>query len=64
MSWRQDSKLLDEIQKYTRTCKHCGHRVRLTNQYKRAICQFCGNMVYLNEVDEFKEKLRRMIKNG
>lgn len=71
MSWHDDSKLLDEIQKYTATCK-CGHRQRLTNKYRRAICQFCGNMVYLNKEDqkkeEFKSKMRSILnetnKNG
>ena len=61
MSWKQDSRLLDAIQRYTATCK-CGHRIRLTNKYKRGICQNCGNMVYLYKEDEkkneFKNKLR------
>ena len=67
MSWKRDSRLFDAIQDLTRTCE-CGHRIRLTIQYKRAICQFCGKMVYLNEEDKkrekFKEEMRRMIKNG
>lgn len=67
MSWERDSRLLNAIQDFTRTCE-CGHRIRLTNQYKRAICQYCGKMVYLNEEDKkrekFKEEMRRMIKNG
>ena len=66
-SWKEDTRLLNALQDYTRTCK-CGHRVRLTNKYKRAICEFCGRMVYLNEEDEkrekFKEEMRRMIRNG
>lgn len=63
-SWTEDTKLLNEIQNYTRTCE-CGHRVRLTNKYKRAICEFCGRMVYLNEEDkkrnDFKERMRKLI---
>ena len=64
MSWKFDSKLLDAIQEYTVTCK-CGHRQRLTNQYKRAICQFCGNMVYLDKKEQkkhdFKNEMRRLL---
>lgn len=66
-TWAEDTRLLNEIQNYTRTCQ-CGHRIRLTNKYKRAICEHCGRMVYLNEEDEkrerFKEEIRRKLRNG
>ena len=64
MSWKQDTRLLNILQDYTATCK-CGHRVRLTNKYKRAICEFCGNMVYLDKAEQskhdFKSKLRSIL---
>ncbi len=68
MSWKEDTKMIEELQNFTGTCKNCGHRVRLTNKYKRDICRNCGKMVYLYEEDEkkneFRDKLRRMIRNG
>ncbi len=64
MSWKQDSKMLNEIQHQTVTCE-CGHRMRITNKYKREICNYCGRMVYVRVEDkkrnEFKSKIRSIL---
>lgn len=51
-------KLTTELSKYTKYCK-CGHSITIVNssRYKKFICSHCGNYVYKNDYEEFKDKL-------
>lgn len=42
-------------------CK-CGHSVTIINKYKRLICNWCGYYVYLYKEDEFKDKMKGLLK--
>lgn len=44
------------------SCK-CGHRMFIGNKFGKCICNWCGNMVYLDKKDEFKNLLKNAIKN-
>ena len=46
--------------KYKRTCK-CGHVIYFYRKDK-VLCTWCGVMVYLDEKQEFKEKLLKELK--
>ena len=50
-----------EVSKIKRKCE-CGHVIAITNKYKRVICSICGNYVYLNRADEFRNKLQEQLK--
>lgn len=56
-------KKLDEEEKYKCRCK-CGHSVVIYPSEKKLkkICNWCGNYVYVNKKEEFKEKIGGMIK--
>jgi len=60
-------KITEELKKVNVKCK-CGHSINITNKYKRLICNVCGKMVYLDKEEEkkneFRNKLRRMLRNG
>lgn len=51
-----------KINQFKRKCKHCGWTNIIFNKYNRKLCKNCNNMIYLNEKDEFKNKLKGMIK--
>lgn len=56
-----DKKLLQDIDGLKRTCK-CGHTVYIENNRRRVLCGWCGNWIYKNDRDEFKDKLMMKIK--
>ena len=53
----------DEREKYKRYCK-CGHSIVFTPSPKtnKTICSWCGNWIYKNDFEEFKEKLSKKMK--
>lgn len=55
-------KRIDEVIKYSCGCK-CGHSVVIYPFEKRTkkICTWCGEYVYINEREEFKDKLRNLL---
>lgn len=52
------SKLSNEISKYRTYCC-CGHSVVIYpfEKKKSKVCSFCGNLVYKNELEKFKDLL-------
>ena len=66
MSFKEDLRLSEVLEPYKTKCD-CGHVIIITNKYKRKICSWCGNMVYLHEEDkkrnDFKLEMRRLL-NG
>lgn len=47
----------------TKVCK-CGWKNTIANRYRKMICVNCGNMVYLDDKEEFMVKIRRELKKG
>lgn len=60
--YRDTIKLETEKMKYSRKCPYCGWINEIINKYHRIPCKNCGNMVFLNKKDEFKYKLKGIIK--
>lgn len=54
-------KYYDELNKYRRFCKKCGWGTNITNKYKKKICPSCGNMVFLDDKEEFKYRMRGIV---
>ena len=61
----EDERLAEERRKHTYICK-CGHRIVIYPCYHetRKLCSFCGNYVHINKQEEFKYKMKGLIKNG
>lgn len=58
MNFQELEKYTSERMKYRVICK-CGHRMEITNKYKRKVCSYCGIMNYLDKKDEFKASLKK-----
>lgn len=56
-------RLTNEFSNHTYTCK-CGHRIVITAQKEKKLCNWCNKFVFKNKKDEFKyrtiEQLRRL----
>lgn len=59
---------LNEVKKYAEALQNatvkcsCGCSTTITNKYHRAICRWCGNMVYLDKKEEFKNRMKEKLK--
>lgn len=64
MGWKEDSKQLRIAQDYAVTCK-CGHRIKLMNKKKHVICNWCGEMVFVDKQEQkrhdFKKEMRKIL---
>ena len=53
-------KYMDNLQNYIVRCK-CSHLVLIKRNQVFAICDYCGERVYRNEKDEFKDRLKEKL---
>lgn len=60
---KEEIKLQNELNKYKRKCKNCGHVMIFlkTSKRNKIVCTYCGKYVYKNDLIEFKEKLNDKI---
>lgn len=56
-----NEKVIDEKNKYRFYCK-CGYSVTIYpfEKYQRKLCVWCGNYIYANKKEEFKDNLRKV----
>lgn len=54
--YEEDTKIIEELNKFKVKCKHCGHSVVLVKM-DRAICSWCKNYVYKTPAIEFRYKI-------
>lgn len=49
--------------KYKRYCK-CGHSIIFPANSKniKTVCTWCGNYIYKNDLEEFKENIKKVLK--
>lgn len=61
---KDDIKIADELFKYRRKCKNCGHVMTFyrTSYRDKIICTHCGKYVYKNDSIEFREKIKEATK--
>jgi NADH pyrophosphatase NudC (nudix superfamily) len=61
MKFSDVQKYVENMSKYKHRCK-CGHNVYLSKTHPKTICSWCKHMNYLDEKEEFKEKLKNALK--
>lgn len=56
-------KLENDRAKYKRYCR-CGHSIVFPTSSKtnKIICTWCGNYIYKNDHEEFKENIKKVLK--
>lgn len=54
-------RMQDEYDKVKYKCK-CGHKVVIPNWVDKQVCGWCGKYVFKNEKDEFKYRMRGLLK--
>ena len=56
-------KIDDDRAKFKRYCK-CGHSIVFTpiNKANKIPCSWCGNYIYKNDLEEFKDKIIKISK--
>lgn len=57
---RNDIKMIDALSEYKVKCENCGHIVILITR-KKCICNWCGHMIYRNNEERFKDKLKEAL---
>ena len=56
-----DSKIFDDLNKYSYKCKRCNRTVIIAKR-DRSMCPDCGHWVYKSDALEFKYKLQEEMK--
>jgi len=41
-------------------CENCGHKIFITNKYKKVICNWCGNLVFKDKKTEFMYRMKEV----
>lgn len=54
-------RMQEEYDKVKYKCK-CGHKVVIPNWVDKQVCGWCGKYVFKNEKDEFKYRMRGLLK--
>ena len=65
MSFKEDDRMFQDVSKCGYKCK-CGHSVIITNKLDKAICSWCGNLVFKTPKAEFEyrvNQIRQKLKN-
>ena len=55
-------RITNEYSKIKFKCSHCGHKVVIPAWVDKQLCRWCGNFVYRNKQMEFKENIKKLIK--
>ena len=65
LNLKEQQKLDAKLKIYKRWCKHCGHSIVFPPSAKRnkMICTHCGKYIYKNDTEEFKELIKKELKN-
>lgn len=61
MTYKEMDKYEDELQKFMYMCP-CGHKTMIRYDEIKALCSWCGNYVYKNKKEEFKDRMRGKLK--
>ena len=63
MTYKEMEKYATKMRDVKYQCKNCGRKMIIINSKDKAICDFCGHVIYKNEQAEFKDKLKKEIIN-
>lgn len=61
---KEQTRYFEEIAKHKYKCKNCGHTVIIfPMEHKiKKLCKWCGEYVYINGKEEFKDRMRGKLK--
>lgn len=59
---KEFQRMSNEYAKVKYKCKHCGHKVVIPAWVDKQLCSWCGYYVFSNKQLEFKENVKRLIK--
>ena len=59
---KEYQKLSDEYEKIKIKCSHCGRKLVIPVWVDKQICSWCGNYVYRNKQMEFKDNIKKLLK--
>ncbi len=61
--FRKMQKLDNDRSIFKRYCK-CGHSIvfPISARNNKTICSWCGNYIYKNDYEEFKENIKKVLK--
>lgn len=66
MKWKTKddiyNKVTEEYDKVKYRCK-CGHRVVIPAWVDKQVCSWCGSYVYKNKEDEFKDRMKSVLRS-
>lgn len=60
MNFKSDTKKFRMYADNTYKCK-CGHSITIPNFINKKLCTWCGNYVYKNKKEEFRDKLKNVM---
>lgn len=60
MTFKEDNRYFQERTNYKVKCK-CGHTMTIRPTNKKKLCSWCGNYVYREAKDEFKNILLKKL---
>lgn len=62
-TFEESKRLQNELDQYRVYCK-CGHSIYIYpfEHINKKLCTHCNNFVYVNDREEFKDKLRKEMK--
>lgn len=57
-------KMASYVSSHKKKCKYCGNPIFIIQSFDRnkTLCHNCGHFVYKNDIDEFRDKLKRQIR--
>lgn len=61
--FKKMQKLENDRSNFKRYCK-CGHSIIFTpiNKANKVPCSWCGNYIYKNDLEEFKDNIKKVLK--
>ena len=58
---KEYKRMTEEYDKVKYMCK-CGHKVVISHNKTKSLCDWCGNYVFKDKKDEFKYRVKERIK--
>ena len=59
---KEYERMSDEYAKVKYQCKNCGHKVIIPYKEEKQLCSWCHKFVFKNDQEEFKYRIKEIIK--
>ena len=61
-NFKEVEKFMNNMSRYRHNCKYCGHTIYMSEKHSKTICNWCHRTNYINEKEEFKNKVKSALK--